>query len=129
MIELSKKRLTSHHVNFIKSSRLKKDKIYDVVITPFVLDCIPHDQLNDFVNHIAQKVNSKWICTDFNIDDKRLRSKILTKAMIFFFKLTTQIPVNKLVNYFNVIEKNGFESKTQIMFVNGFVKSELFVKE
>ncbi len=129
MIKLSKIRSTNHHVNFINSSHLQEDKKYDVVITPFVLDCIPHDLLNDFVQQIAKKVNSKWICTDFNVEDNRLRSKILTKAMIFFFKITTQIPVNKLVSYFNVIENNGFKSKTEIMFVNGFVKSQLFVKE
>ena len=130
MIQIAQQRKCGASVNFIHSSEIPTFKKYDVVITPFVLDCFPADRLKAFVSSIDQQVKQKgiWICVDFNSEDRRFISKLLARTMIVFFRFVAKLPTSQLDNYFDVIEGNGYQIVDYQLFVGGFVKAALLKK-
>lgn len=130
MIQIAQQRECEASVNFIHSSEIPTSKKYDVVITPFVLDCFPSDRLKAFVLSIDQQVKHEgaWICVDFNSEDKRFISKLLARMMIVFFRIVAKLPTSQLDNYFSVIECIGYQSIDYQLFVGGFVKASLLKK-
>jgi ubiquinone/menaquinone biosynthesis C-methylase UbiE len=74
---------------------------YDLIVTHFVLDCFPPDQLRRVVTQLAQaaRADASWLLADFQVPPmglRRYRAVIIHKLMYLFFRLTTHLPARKL---------------------------------
>ncbi len=102
---------------------------YDVIITEFFFDLFEKEKIETLVSIIAPKLSSKgcWIDTDFRKPDKVFH-KILLGTMYLFFKLTSKIEVNGLVETKLIMSENGFRVLNEEKSNSGFISSQLLVR-
>lgn len=134
MIRLSQKRnCESNEVNFINlpAENFSTEKKYDIILTPFFFDNFQAEK----IQYIFLKLDSflkddgAWLYVDFVYDEKkgRLWQRLLLKIMYFFFRVTSHIETQQLVDmdtFFNPLYKKVVE----ISHYHNFVKSIVYKK-
>lgn len=103
MIELSKKRnIGDNKVTFVNNA-LENVSLpytnYDVVLTPFFLDCFSAQTLPLIINKLDSTLKSDglWLNIDFYLSSKSaFWQKILITLMYAFFRLTSHIEATQL---------------------------------
>ncbi len=133
MIALAKSRDTAgNKVTFIASriEAIEAYALYDVVITPFVLDNFTDEQLPQIGASIDKqlKTNGTWLYCDFQ-NTNVFWQQALLKIMYFFFRLTCGIEASRLPAADAWFAQNGYQLKEQITFMNGFVASCIYEKK
>lgn len=116
-------------INFIHGTeKILSSKKYDFVLTPFVLDVFPEDELEAAVLRVKRLLvkNGLWLCVDFNVNDKSLKAKILSFLMIRFFRVVSGLKTTSLFDYFDEIYKAGCTPIAAKCFYGKFIKSQLF---
>lgn len=133
MIQLSKKRsLAFNDVEFINEliENVKLDlKMYDVILTPFLLDCLVQNELEAVFRKMENslKHNGIWIDVDFYLTtNSNLWHKILIRLMYLFFKITCNVQSSRLPNTKNYFAE--FECLNQKIFCNNFILRQVFRK-
>jgi len=104
---------------------------YDLLVTHFFLDCFPESALAEVIRKLthAATVNATWLVADFRIpDDKlaRLRARGWLRAMYLFFRVTTRIEANELIDPEPLLRAEEFDLARQHLFRGGMLKSELW---
>jgi SAM-dependent methyltransferase len=104
---------------------------YDLLVTNFVLDCFPQDEVNLIVRKVAQAAtpNAYLLLADFSIPRKflsRVHARIWLALMYGFFRATTGIRAKRLADPTSELEANGFVCLSQSHWRLGLVKSELW---
>ena len=129
MMKLARQQSYNCEVNFIQGDENSLNGNYDIVITPFVLDCFEELHLKQVIAKLdkALKVNGLWVCTDFNANDNRVFSKLLISFMIFFFRVMSNLESNKLLNFFDVLGQK-YTSADIKHFKGGLIRTEVFYK-
>ncbi|MDO3626932.1 class I SAM-dependent methyltransferase [Mucilaginibacter sp. BT774] len=132
MISLSKKRNTgSNKVIFINKpvENLDGDRLYDVLLTPFLFDNFTEETLQKVFAHSHNRLKSGgiWLNTDFRPTDKWWHSFLL-KSMIVFFRLICGIEAKKLPKIEKQFEGYQYEPIDQKSFFGEFILSTAYQK-
>jgi ubiquinone/menaquinone biosynthesis C-methylase UbiE len=104
---------------------------YDLLVTNFVLDCFPENELKLIVRKLAGVATpgAYWLLADFCIPKKsfaRMHAKICLATLYSFFRATTGIRAKQLVDPTSDLQANGFVCLKQSQWRLGLVKSELW---
>lgn len=112
----------------IQEARLEHS--YDVVITPFLFDNFSDNTLRsvfDKVDHHLKK-NGLWLFADFQLQEGRILSKILLKAMYLFFGLFCRLETTKLPDSATLFRNYKYHPVCQEQFYDGFIYSIVYQK-
>ncbi|EHQ26702.1 class I SAM-dependent methyltransferase [Mucilaginibacter paludis] len=102
MTALAKKRFTGiNKVTYINEAieNTTLNTLYDVLITPFLLDNFTEDTLQKTFSHMHHQLKPKglWLCADFQITGG-LWQKVMLKTMYLLFKIVCRIETLKMPN-------------------------------
>ena len=134
MIELSKKRNYKNvKVDFIEMGieDYKTTTQFDIILTPFLFDNFLKKKIDVVFEKLNVLIKSKgiWLYADFVNDktNKKLWQQLLLKTMYLFFRITTKIETQELINmrpYF----KHDYTLISQQYFYKGFIQAIAFKK-
>ena len=134
MIALSKKRKCgTNQINFIHmaAENYNTSKKYDVILTPFFFDNFQADKIQNLFTRLDSflKKDGIWLYVDFVYDkhNGRLWQKILLKLMYFFFRITSHIETQELVNMSSFFG-NSYYQINEISHYHNFIKSIVYKK-
>jgi hypothetical protein len=104
---------------------------YDLLVTNFVLDCFPQNELKSIVRKLAGVATpgAHWFVADFCIPKTsfaRTHARIWLATMYWFFRTTTGIRAKRLVDSTHELQGNGFVCLKRSQWRLGLVKSELW---
>ena len=133
MIQKSKELLvnTAHNVTFIKGTEEVIPSInYDAILTFFFLDLFEQKKRKDIFHLLNNKLkpNGKWFVSDFNTPNN-LYNKLLETTMFLFLKITTKIESNKIENYLDLFNQQGFKLNGRSEHFNNFIFSCIYQKQ
>lgn len=126
------KNMTVHWVWGLRSDLAEGIK-YDAVITSFYLDLFSKKDLLAEIAPIASQMSSdgKWLVADFEENGRGLNrhyQRLMTGAMLLFFKWTTGHPGKSLPHIRQLLSEAGLlEDKVALMH-GGFIFSALYQK-
>lgn len=105
---------------------------YDLIITPFVLDCIPHAELDGVMNSLRAvlRPGGCWLFSDFYIPEKgfgRIRAKLITQILYLFFNLVCGLGVWHLADFDARFRKIDLRQVECRYFRAGLLSSKLYV--
>ena len=114
-------------IDFIHSSSLPNHS-YDIIILPFVLDCMPAIQMNDFFDECKAvcKEGAQIIVSDFN-HLKTRRHRWLVKWNILLFRLVADHPVKVYYNIFEHLNKDKIKLLNTKTLKEELFRSELYL--
>lgn len=106
---------------------------YDLLVTNFVLDCFPRDELELVVRKLAGVATpgAYWLLAEFCIPKTifaRTHAKIWLATLYWFFRTTTGIRAKRLVDPTPELQANGFVCLKRSEWRLGLIKSELWQK-
>jgi ubiquinone/menaquinone biosynthesis C-methylase UbiE len=134
MIEMAAKRVEgcSTNVRFrVGDARsIAFEGTYDLVVTHFFLDCFRSDELDGLVERVAERceAGARWVISEFALPQsgiERILAWALVRFMYFCFWLTTRLSVNRLPDYANALEKQGFQVMRRRAVLGGLLVSEM----
>ena len=140
MLSLAGKRARRNHaesrpcVQFIHADILQWSplKSYDLIVTHFLLDCFPRDEVKAIVDKLAGAAapGAVWLLADFTIPPagifSRMHAKLLLRMMYLFFRCAAGITANGLVDPTPYLKANNFVSMSRQSSRAAMVKSELW---
>ena len=137
MLELARLPISGpvNRVRFLKEDILSwtPPESYDLLVTNFVLDCFPQNQLKLVVGKLAGVASpgAYWLLADFCIPKTilaRTHAKIWLATLYWFFRRTTGIRAKRLVDPTPELQANGFVCLKRSEWRLGLIKSELWQK-
>ena len=137
MLELARLRISDpiNRVRFLKEDILswRPPESYDLLVTNFVLDCFPRDELELVVGKLAGVATpgAYWLLAEFCIPKTifaRTHAKIWLATLYWFFRTTTGIRAKRLVDPTVELQANGFVCLKRSEWRLGLIKSELWQK-
>ncbi|MDN5204048.1 class I SAM-dependent methyltransferase [Fulvivirgaceae bacterium BMA10] len=103
---------------------------FDVIITHFFLDLFKEDKVSHIINTLKAtlKPNGKWLFCDFELNNVHSKywQKILVRTMINFFKLTTNLEANKLIDLREHLKSCGLKQVESRRFYKKMIVSCIF---
>ncbi len=130
MIEMAKKRNFTAKVNFVHADIITflVGSHYDVIITPFFLDCFSFKELQVAFDHLSSLLKPKgvWIHTDFYPKSKG--QKFLIQFMYLCFRISSGLKVKKLADFDKIFLTKGFIEKKKVASMNSMVYSIIYTK-
>lgn len=138
MIALAKKRLDKRkagQVRFIEGdeSNLPEGGKYDAVITNFFLDQFREERLRALTGLLYNCLNTSglWLFTDFQVKKGQVHycwQSSLIKLMYLFFKLTTNVEVNKLPEFQRLFGNQNLDLIREKHFLKKLIVSRVYKK-
>jgi len=106
---------------------------YDLVVTNFVLDCFPADQLAGVVTRLAAAAapDSLWLEGDFAVPAGRWRgqaARLALAGMYAAFRSAARISAAELVDVGPLIAVHGFAPAAEMTWLGGFLRSRLWTR-
>jgi SAM-dependent methyltransferase len=134
--QLARHNLEASRVEFIQADILNwlpSSKPYDVIVTNFFLDCFRPEQLEQMIPRIVASSTSdmNWLIADFQIPAcglKRGRGRLILWILYVFFRMTTQLPTQKLTKPDLLLERAGFTLHRRIENEWGVASQRLVAK-
>ena len=105
---------------------------YDLVTTPFFLDCFTQAQLAQLIPRISAccSQNAYWLLADFQIPLhkglQRTRAKWIHQLMYLFFRRVTGMHATHWVDPQGYIERAGFQLQDRLESNLGLIRSDLW---
>jgi len=102
-------------------------KSYDVLITFFVLDCIPVPELDGALTRLRAVLRPRapWLLADFRPARRGWR-RVLLAAMYLFFRLTTGLRARELPRLRPALARLGMRPELRQFFFGGAVEAVVF---
>ena len=103
---------------------------YDLITTPFFLDCFTRDQLETLIPSIASHStrDCDWLLTDFQIPVngrfRQWRAKSIHRIMYVFFQIVTGIKADHLTDPDSILQSTGFNRLKREEFNSGLIRSD-----
>jgi ubiquinone/menaquinone biosynthesis C-methylase UbiE len=102
---------------------------YDLIVTHFVLDCFPSDQLAEMVETLsrAATADANWLLADFSLPARgfaRIRARAWLAVMYRFFRLAARIEAKELVDPSSFLRANGFVLFNEHRFRGDILRSQ-----
>ena len=133
MLELAKTTVPPQgRVNFVKGSFewLKDREIYDVIITPFVLDIFSKSELNRCMDKLTTTLSAQgsWFFADFHISSSRkgFWQAAVVNLMYLFFRLTCNIDADRLLDFDRIFQTNRLRPVESTWFFGGLIVSRVY---
>ncbi len=107
------------------------DRRYDAIVTNFVLDCFPRDELGFVLNRLARLLEngSMWVVGDFSRPTAKWAkplAELLLWGMYFFFGVFTGIKARRLVDPAPFLQSHNFTLQREQLLLGGFLTSQLW---
>jgi 2-polyprenyl-3-methyl-5-hydroxy-6-metoxy-1,4-benzoquinol methylase len=130
MIALAKKKNFKAEVVFLTTDIINfhPNKLYDVIITPFFLDCFTEKDLAVVFSHINSllKKNGLWLHSDFYPQNKSQR--LMVRFMYFCFRMSTGLKVNNIPDFDKLFKSHLFFQEKKAVFSKAMVHSYIYKK-
>jgi len=139
MINKTKKRVDgfsqTQNTNFIEGSYLNipADKKFDLIITPYVLDCFSEEELIIVMNTLDSKLNKdgQWLFTDFNSPQNGLMKTaagIITRTLYFFFNMICGLGVTRLPDFEKEFSRLNHSVLKEKYFLKNLLVSKIYAR-
>ena len=134
MIAMAKKKnCGENEVNFIQQSILtfENNKLYDVIITPFLLDNFKEKTAQNAVSLLHQKLKEAglWLYTDFQVNDKHSYwQKAVLFLMYLFFRIAANIEASRLPDVSSMFGKHRYHLIKSQTFLRRFIVTSVYKK-
>ena len=131
MVKIAKSKIDTGQVDFYYSTIEDfGGGNYDVIITEFFLDLFSENEIKSYIHLITHKLskNGVWFDTDFRATNS-LSKKALLKIMYLFFRIFSNVKVDKLIATKKIIESKGLIITKEKKFKSGFITSRLIVQQ
>jgi ubiquinone/menaquinone biosynthesis C-methylase UbiE len=107
---------------------------FDLLITPFVLDCFRNQDLPMVMETLKQKLHEdgKWLFTDFSVSEKgfaKLWSSWMVRGLYFFFNMTCGLGIKRLPDFEKYFAEAGFHPTLTKSFNGGSLKSIIYSRQ
>jgi tRNA (cmo5U34)-methyltransferase len=101
----------------------------NIIITNFFLDVFNEKNLLKIMDKIkeSQRLGDFWICTDF-VSSNNFIKRYLIKMMYSFFRLTTNLEGNHLINFDKLFHTSGYNKIESKTFYHKMIKSSIYSK-
>jgi hypothetical protein len=105
---------------------------YDLVVTHFFLDCFVREELKLITAKLAEAAGpgTIWLLADFTIPlggkMARFHARAWLRVMYLFFRCTTRIAANEIIDPTPFLNRHGFVRVAQKVSRAGMLKSDLF---
>lgn len=114
-------------------SKLPADNSFDVVITPYVLDCVAEDELLAEMREIDARLErgGKWLFTDFQYSERPLTetiSKALVKILYLFFRICCSVTNKSLPAFEEAFTLLGYQKADEKYFLGGMTVTRIYLK-
>lgn len=139
MQRLAKERSTfaKGRVRFIRADILNDDvaaQTSHAVATHFFFDCFAEPELRTAISTIAAAAPDAryWLVSEFAIPEagpSRWMAYALTKALYAFFRRTTGISGDKLVDYGPFLERQGFHLQREVNQLGGLLVGQIWARK
>jgi ubiquinone/menaquinone biosynthesis C-methylase UbiE len=122
-------------IEFIRADVLEwqppLNKVFDLVVTHFFLDCFRAEQLQRIVDTLglAARPNAFWLLADFHTPFgglQRWRAKAILKGMYLFFRIATRLPAQRLTPPDSYLSANDFFLRERRVSEWGLLHSDLW---
>jgi SAM-dependent methyltransferase len=126
MLELARAKAGTEHVNYrCEDARIAPlpEAEYDLIVTHFFLDCFDELDLEPLIARLSHAAapRSRWLISEFR------GNGWLVRALYFFFRLTTGLSTQRLVDHHPLLKRHGFCLVACEDAWHGLVASELWV--
>lgn len=141
MLELSRARVQRNHPESLGRIRFfhadirlwSPPQLYDLIVTHFFLDCFDRFDLELIVAKLAECAteDAKWLVSDFAPPEKLLARRyaaIELKVMYMFFRLTTDVGAQTLVDPRPSLESRGFVRRSLRLFRGGTLYASMYTR-
>jgi SAM-dependent methyltransferase len=137
MIRLASRRIgKTNRVKFLQNDVRDAglpDEKFDLIVTNFFLDCFDRSGVENVVEIISTKLanGGQWLWSDFAIPAAgfgRLPARIVVGGLYWFFRRTTQLEADSLIDPTPMFRLRGFESVDEASLRGGLLKSVLWRK-
>jgi ubiquinone/menaquinone biosynthesis C-methylase UbiE len=118
MIELAGARAPSVKFHLADANEFPFAEEYDLAVAHFFFDCFDQQELEQLLQRIHTK---SWLVSEFR---NTSWSWPLTRALYFFFRLTTGLRVTSLPDHRSALEKQGFQLERNQTALGGMLASE-----
>ena len=110
---------------------IPQNQTFDLVVTPYFLDCLATDELSFVMAKIYAQLTVKgtWFFTDFNIPENSFRSftfKKIIQLLYGFFNLFCDLGVNSLPDFKKEFYKYEFTLLDEKYFLGGLLVSRIY---
>lgn len=108
---------------------------FDLVTTPFFLDCFTEAQLSALIPHISEHCSdhAEWLLMDFQIPStggwRKVRARWIHSLMYFFFRQVTGIAAPRWIDPDPFMKSAGFRLQSRIEFNFGLIRSDLWKRK
>ncbi len=127
---LAKKRAFSAEIEFKTTDILNfsPGHRFDVVITPFFLDCFDDQYIARIFSHINHmlKNGGLWLHSDFYPQNKQ--QQYLVRFMYFCFRISTGLKVSKVPNFDKLFSTEKFNQEKKVAFKDSMIHSYIYKK-
>jgi SAM-dependent methyltransferase len=124
-----------NRIDFICGSAadIPVNQTFDLIITPYVLDCIADPELESVMNalHEVLLAGGSWLFSDFNIPEKgfhRIRGLLITRLLYFFFNLICGLGISRLPDFNKAFCKLKLREVESRNFRAGLLISKVYVR-
>ena len=128
MIKLAKRNHIKSEVEFVNLDvrEVIFSQQFDVVITPFFLDCFSQKNMEEVVFKLSKQLTKSgyWIQTDFY--PKHYFHKFLIKCMYLFFRYGAKLDILQLPEFEKAFHKGKFKLEKKVLFWGGMVESRKY---
>lgn len=134
MIKQTKQKTGYNNVQFIIGSYNEiPNQYFDIIITPFVLDCFSQSELADqVISMIKTRLasNGKWLFSDFNYAKKstlaNIFSRITIRFLYFIFNIICGLVIIKLPDFKQAFKQNSLVRTKHQEFRNELLASSVY---
>jgi ubiquinone/menaquinone biosynthesis C-methylase UbiE len=132
MLQLARERAGSDRVVYHHASALTiplAESEYDLVCTHFFLDCLNQNDTERMVDRIVRAMapGGRWLISEFR--EPNWWTRAVVRGLYFFFRLTTSLATQQLVDHHPLLERAGFRLECSETSRFGLLVSELWSKE
>jgi ubiquinone/menaquinone biosynthesis C-methylase UbiE len=104
---------------------------YDLIVTNFLLDCFPADELNIVLDRLSAiaSPDAHWVVGDFVLPPGRVAralAHVALAGMYAFFRVVTGIPARSLVDPTPLLIERGWAPLAESSRLGGFIVSRLW---
>jgi tRNA (cmo5U34)-methyltransferase len=132
MIGKAEKRMKGkgHHIEFIRGSYTAiPAQAFDLIVTPYVLDCFREDELGLVIQTLSEKFTpgGEWLFVDFQVPDKKMKvARPVIRLLYFFFNITSGLGVTKLPDFQRIFSAQQFRIKKEKEFLGGLLQAKIY---
>ena len=103
---------------------------FDLIVTPFVLDCFPPVVLREVMQVLSAKLAARgqWLFTDFHVPAGTMRAPAatLTRVLYFVFNLLCGLGVNSLPDFAAEFSALGLQVRAEKYSLKGMLVSRIY---